>query len=546
MPVDLSRAPRIRTRSHPCPTRSQTDTTDTPSHSYATRSRDPPSPSKPPRSPNAIKRGVRSSPSKPRPVAQSPEKARVRRNEGEKGNIQCDDAVELLSPALQRRTRLIEVNLALIQLQREKEHLTAQFQYSVLTLPVEITSEIFRHAVFLPPLGAGPPTSMVVSQVCRQWRVIALADPILWSVLPLWINGQNLYNMRTMVQTFLARSSLYRSFITLRYAGNDDADTTSHAFYLFLCYMFHHCAPVVDHLDIEVGLCGDQVRLLRRPMPQLRHLTLWMDRVVTWDESNRVVMSANTVPHLHSVQLHRFTTSMNITLPWAQITILACDGIGYRDLRSILLQTPALARCAAIHDEALLHLEFLSFTLYNPEEDPYNSVFPIAAMESLPSLRVLQMPEIYLQHPSCDDLVKLVNTSRLEELLIIDRTCNWILLMPNPSWRRSVEEGRREDIRDAHGSEHERCTSNYISSLSPYPPGKLVRERRIMDHLEVGRTGAQWIVSLSGGRGEAKGGLVLQQIATACFEEEGATFGLVDGVQAQIMQRTGPRVSKRG
>ncbi|KAJ7656875.1 hypothetical protein DFH06DRAFT_1328418 [Mycena polygramma] len=427
-------------RTHPYGTRSQT-LPPAPSHSYATRSCDQQSPSKPPRSPDSVERGVRSSPSKPRRVVQSPKKKpRVKENVGETGqDIQCDDPVDLdqlLSPALHRRARLDQVHHALIRLRREKEVLTERFQYPVLTLPVEITAEIFGHAVSLPSVGAGPPTCIVLSQICRPWRAIAFAYPILWSVIPVRINDDNLESMWTMVQILLARSQLCPRFVVLRYAPNDLAVATTDRFHQFLSYLLRH-SDVLEHLDIGVNLSGAPLRLLERPMPQLRHLTLWVDRLFTYGLPNPVVMSSENVPKLHSIKLHRFTPPENLTLPWAQITILTCDDIEYDDLRFILLQTPALVHCAVsrlrrgsagppsdqiIHETALLHLEFLSFTLYEPEEDPFDCIFPLAAMLFLPSLRILQLPEAYLQYSSRDNLLELVNKRRLEELHIIDRT----------------------------------------------------------------------------------------------------------------------------
>ncbi|KAJ7433068.1 hypothetical protein B0H11DRAFT_1662082, partial [Mycena galericulata] len=57
--------------------------------------------------------------------------------------------------------------------------------YPVLTLPPEITSEIFRQC--LPPLE-GPHTSLLnvkqapllLLQVCATWRSLAMSTPCLW------------------------------------------------------------------------------------------------------------------------------------------------------------------------------------------------------------------------------------------------------------------------------------------------------------------------------------------------------------------------------
>ncbi|KAJ7167781.1 hypothetical protein C8R46DRAFT_870883, partial [Mycena filopes] len=61
-----------------------------------------------------------------------------------------------------------------------------------LTLPVEITSEIFLCCLprtseyFLPPTFESPVRApMLLLQICRTWRAIALSSPRLWGFLHL-------------------------------------------------------------------------------------------------------------------------------------------------------------------------------------------------------------------------------------------------------------------------------------------------------------------------------------------------------------------------
>ncbi|KAJ7728040.1 hypothetical protein B0H14DRAFT_2237452, partial [Mycena olivaceomarginata] len=57
------------------------------------------------------------------------------------------------------------------------------YKYPVLTLPTEMVGEFFIH--FLPIYPTCPPLTGVLSpiiltQICRGWREIALASPALW------------------------------------------------------------------------------------------------------------------------------------------------------------------------------------------------------------------------------------------------------------------------------------------------------------------------------------------------------------------------------
>ncbi|KAJ7181065.1 hypothetical protein C8R46DRAFT_839742, partial [Mycena filopes] len=58
--------------------------------------------------------------------------------------------------------------------------------YPILTLPVEITAEIFGHCL---PDTPAPPSStiapMLLTRICQQWRSIACGTPRLWAALRL-------------------------------------------------------------------------------------------------------------------------------------------------------------------------------------------------------------------------------------------------------------------------------------------------------------------------------------------------------------------------
>ncbi|KAJ7751691.1 hypothetical protein B0H16DRAFT_1225672, partial [Mycena metata] len=53
--------------------------------------------------------------------------------------------------------------------------------YPILTLPVELTAEIFVHCLPddpVPPSGKVAP--MLLGRICRKWRNIAKGTPRLW------------------------------------------------------------------------------------------------------------------------------------------------------------------------------------------------------------------------------------------------------------------------------------------------------------------------------------------------------------------------------
>ncbi|KAJ7289695.1 hypothetical protein C8J57DRAFT_1019030, partial [Mycena rebaudengoi] len=82
--------------------------------------------------------------------------------------------------------RILALEASLATARRERENLQSElddYRYPVLTLPVDITAEIFIN--FLPAYPQHPPIRGLFSpelllQVCRTWREIALDMPRLW------------------------------------------------------------------------------------------------------------------------------------------------------------------------------------------------------------------------------------------------------------------------------------------------------------------------------------------------------------------------------
>ncbi|KAJ7018834.1 hypothetical protein C8F04DRAFT_928043, partial [Mycena alexandri] len=77
--------------------------------------------------------------------------------------------------------RITEINEEIARLVAERHALSESLTFPVVTLPVEITSQIFLHCLPdnpLDPTAFNP--SIVLGHVCRQWRGVALSLPQLW------------------------------------------------------------------------------------------------------------------------------------------------------------------------------------------------------------------------------------------------------------------------------------------------------------------------------------------------------------------------------
>ncbi|KAJ7258893.1 hypothetical protein C8J57DRAFT_1185240 [Mycena rebaudengoi] len=93
--------------------------------------------------------------------------------------------------ALDARILALESSLAAARC--ERANLQSQlddYKYPVLTLPIEVTAEIFVN--FLPIYPSPPPLTGLLSpallgRICRQWRDVALSTPQLWRAVVIHI-----------------------------------------------------------------------------------------------------------------------------------------------------------------------------------------------------------------------------------------------------------------------------------------------------------------------------------------------------------------------
>ncbi|KAJ7665163.1 hypothetical protein DFH06DRAFT_1323563 [Mycena polygramma] len=298
--------------------------------------------------------------------------------------------------------------------------------HPIHTLPNELIAEIFSHIC--------DPT--LVTQICRHLRDVALSCPSLWSTISLTPNHYNLHSQLAMTKEWSTRSGGRPLSVTIDDGGpaNSQAFAPPSALYaeLVLPMLTHRdTLSRLERLDFWVDLSSSSLKLLQTEMPNLTHLGLSANRVRTLFGKGPVVVSPQTFPRLRSFELRSVFKIPSVEIPYAQITTLRFDDIEYCQLRDILAKTTALVHCEAsnirsggLDDGKMLRMEHLQSLVFSHRRWDYSRwedvVFPIAAM-TLPSLRILQVPEIFLNHPSHEGVLSLVERSgcRLEELRII-------------------------------------------------------------------------------------------------------------------------------
>ncbi|KAJ7463377.1 hypothetical protein FB451DRAFT_465197 [Mycena latifolia] len=301
----------------------------------------------------------------------------------------------LFSPTIasQLRSRLVDIECQvadlesqLARLRVEKEGVLASLDsliYPILTLPPEITSEIFVQYVdsFNSPLP--------LAGVCRAWRAIAVSTPRLWIgfyVGSRRADGWYPENLLRLLQCWFSRSgdlplTLYVELPT----GSQDAiisTLTQHASQ-WISLDLRSTRPLYLPID---SLCA--------PYSSLQTLKLDIHR---WDHDATCITAFLNAPRLQNVRLSNLKLA-HISLPWGQLTNLDLWGQSLEECLDILAQTPNLESLtlSLIWSEqpALIPLTFPHLRTLSLMPDPDLTLFNFL---TLPALERLELSEISQQ-----------------------------------------------------------------------------------------------------------------------------------------------------
>ncbi|KAJ7121039.1 hypothetical protein C8R44DRAFT_171426 [Mycena epipterygia] len=223
--------------------------------------------------------------------------------------------------------------------QRQEELDT--YIYPILTLPNEITSEIFIH--FLPPFPErstpmGPLSPSLLSKICRQWRNVALSTPSLWTAVELNLRNPNRHQQQLrLLETWLARSGSCPLSIELERGldGRKDISTDAFVEAIVRCTLRWY--------DMSLQLPHEELCLIKGPMPLLR--TLKLGSTTYSDAVPSPVVPFGQAPNLKDVVLCVYFDPFIITLPWAQIATLSATLFDTEAIE-ILRHTPNLEECS--------------------------------------------------------------------------------------------------------------------------------------------------------------------------------------------------------
>ncbi|KAJ7908970.1 hypothetical protein B0H13DRAFT_647975 [Mycena leptocephala] len=214
--------------------------------------------------------------------------------------------------------------------------------YPVLTLPPEIVSEIFLN--FLPVYPERPPhfgvsSPLILCQICRRWRAIALSTPSLWKAIEMVIttdySEEELAELLEFLQAWLKRSGSCPLSLSLR--------SYSHSPLLrqFLQTIVVHSRR---WQNVSVLVPFKHLHLIQGDMPLLRDMAFGPSDF-GFSHHGEALTLFDAAPHLNRVVLMRYFLKSIMILPWTQLTHLEAHCVYEYECTEILRDAPNLVSC---------------------------------------------------------------------------------------------------------------------------------------------------------------------------------------------------------
>ncbi|KAJ7080940.1 hypothetical protein B0H15DRAFT_855580 [Mycena belliarum] len=287
----------------------------------------------------------------------------------------------------QLRLRLAQLNSLIASLSAEHERLLAQSDsivYPVLSLPPEVVSLIFIRCI---PSGSPVYPSpieapLLLTQICRQWREIAIDTPELWqSIALLDTRSVEVFN------SWILRSGSLPLTFSLNCVDPIHAAS-----------LLDVCLPHVRRWqDVELALPAGVLRRLDDDFPllMLRNISLLLRGPFSQDGNLTTTqpITMSNAPLLCSANVATYP-DVALELPWTQLTSLTLGRLDPGDCFAILQRCPLLTTLDISITGAATEAESLPL-LTLPLLESFT--FPSDLSTALPRLRFPRLAHIHIR-----------------------------------------------------------------------------------------------------------------------------------------------------
>ncbi|KAJ7757700.1 hypothetical protein DFH07DRAFT_457593 [Mycena maculata] len=262
-----------------------------------------------------------------------------------------------------RRTRIAQIDQKIAQLQAERKALVESLTFPVITLPVEITSEIFVHSLPDNPLDySATEVAIILGRVCHQWRDITLSIPQLWAAWSFAIDSDcSLQQIRDGMKLWLSRSKDRPLSIRLYHVGgaSEEVNEEDEAWWEAAWDVGNVVVPILlEHyrrwenieFNVPVSIVRDLSSLdANQAPPNLTRLVLGSAEGY-WGDLEDDITFLVQAPKLRSLYLvldtqHHLWGMDPVRLPYAQLTSFTGSMFSSMECAFVLSLMPALVEC---------------------------------------------------------------------------------------------------------------------------------------------------------------------------------------------------------
>ncbi|KAJ7686928.1 hypothetical protein B0H17DRAFT_1332579 [Mycena rosella] len=254
-----------------------------------------------------------------------------------------DNPSNLKSPASQLRSRLgtIEQRIASLETQiallhKEREQVLgdlAAISYPVLTLPTEITSEIFLRYMEKPLRFPGP-SPLRLASICRLWRAIALSTSKLWTHWSQFFDIPTAEVLASRLQCWLPRAGGLPVDLRIKLPPSPTQESDA-----ILRILAQHSSRWGNLKMVSSGPISFPADLRGR----FSSLTKMALDSYPSSEGPSTITAFSDASHLREVSLYNIAlVDWRNSLPWSQLTKLELSFVTVEECLEMLEQTSSL------------------------------------------------------------------------------------------------------------------------------------------------------------------------------------------------------------
>ncbi|KAJ7036041.1 hypothetical protein C8F04DRAFT_1096727 [Mycena alexandri] len=244
----------------------------------------------------------------------------------------------------QVRHSLDEIDLAMA---RRKLAKTAKprrhFVYPILTLPPEVTSEIFLHCLATNTTHAPTPTlaPLLLLQICTAWRRLALSIPALWTHLDVVVRYSRLRRAESRAR-YISEWTRRAAAVPLSLGFYETGRMSMSVAAMQTGALIEKYAPRCTSVSILASL------YTLSALPDLESLPLLQTLSIAYfplPQGASTVRAFSDSPALRELSLGRYTSPTVFVLPWHQLTAFTGDTLSIEECLFILRSCPGLTAC---------------------------------------------------------------------------------------------------------------------------------------------------------------------------------------------------------